>query len=136
MEEFPEDSFEAKIMKAVAAIEKEAALKKEVKEKSAALHNQTKALIEGMNEESALVVLEEKWITPIVSEISALPERLIARFIEKLEFLAEKYNVTFSDVGTRIESTEANVSGYVSKMIGDAFDMEALNELRKLLGGE
>lgn len=133
---FQDDSFEAKLMRIVAAMDTENALKKEIREKSAALHNKTKVLIEGMNINQALAVLEEKWISPIISGIMALPEILIKDFITKLVVLSDKYAVTFSDVGTKIETTESEVSDFVSRLKGDAFDMESLTELKKLLGGE
>lgn len=106
-----------------------------IRARSAALHEKTKLLIESMELEQAKVVLEEKWITPIVSGIMALPENLISGFIAKLVSLQQKYAVTFATVGERIETTESNVSSYVSKLKGDEYDMAGLEELQKLLGG-
>ena len=88
-----------------------------------------------MELEKAKAVLEEKWITPIVNGIMALPENLISGFIARLIALQEKYAVTFATVGERIEATESEVSGYISKLKGDDFDMAGLAELQKLLGG-
>ena len=133
---FPEDSFEAKLMRVIAAMELENALKKEIRKKTATLHDKTKALIEGMSKSQALAVLEEKWITPIIDGIMELPEILIKDFITKLVVLSDKYAVTLSDVGTKIEAIESDVSGFISRLRGDAFDMKGLAELEKLLGGE
>lgn len=132
---FPEDSFEAKLLNIVAIMEQENAMKREIRARSAALHEMTKRLIEGMELEQAKAVLEEKWITPIVSGIMALPENLINDFTAKLVALQQKYAVTFAAVGERIEATESDVSGYVSKLRGDDYDMAGLAELQKLLGG-
>lgn len=132
---FPEDSFEAKLLNIVAAMEQENAMKRDIKARSAALHEKTKRLIEGMELEQAKAVLEEKWITPIVSGIMALPENLINGFIARLVALQQKYAVTFATVGEHIEATESDVSSYVSKLRGDDYDMAGLAELQKLLGG-
>ena len=132
---FPEDSFEAKLLDIIAIMEQENAMKREIRARSAALHEKTKQLIEGMELEQAKAVLEEKWIIPIVSGIMALPENLISGFIAKLVALQQKYAVTFATVGERIEATESDVSSYVSKLRGDDFDMAGLAELQKLLGG-
>lgn len=132
---FPEDSFEKKLLNIVAVMEQEATLKREIKAMSVELHEKTKNLIEGMELEKAKAVLEEKWITPIVNGIMALPENLISGFIARLIALQEKYAVTFATVGERIEATESEVSGYISKLKGDDFDMAGLAELQKLLGG-
>ena len=68
--------------------------------------------------------------------IMALPEKLISELITRLAVLQQKYSVTFATVGERIEETEEKVSGYVSKLRGDEFDMAGLAELQKLLGGD
>ena len=133
---FPEDSFEAKLLNIIATMEQENTLKREVKARSVELHEKTKNLIEGMEIEKAKAVLEEKWITPIVNGIMALPEKLISELITRLAVLQQKYSVTFATVGERIEETEEKVSGYVSKLRGDEFDMAGLAELQKLLGGD
>lgn len=133
---FPEDSFEAKLLNIVATMEQENTLKREIKTRSAELHEKTKSLIEGMELEKAKAVLEEKWITPIVNGIMALPEKLISGLITRLSDLQQKYSVTFATVGKRIEESEDEVSSYVSKLRGDEFDMAGLAELQKLLGGD
>lgn len=132
---FPENSFEAKLLNIVAVMEQENVMKREIKGRSADLHEKTKRLIESMELEQAKAVLEEKWITPIVSGIMELPENLISNFIAKLVALQQKYAVTFATVGERIEATASNVSSYVSKLRGDEYDMAGLEELQKLLGG-
>lgn len=133
---FPEDSFEVKLMSIVAAIDNENTLRKEIREKSVALHEKTKVLIESMDKEQALKILEEKWNTPIIAGIMELPENFIWNFIEKLTDLSKKYAVTFSGVDTKIETVESEVSSYVSRLSGDDFDARGLAELKKLLGGE
>lgn len=133
---FPEDSFEAKLMSIMATIDYENVLKKEIREKSAVLHEKTKELIESMDKEQALKILEEKWNAPIIAGIMQLLENLIWEFIEKLTVLSEKYAVTFSGVDTKIETAESEVSSYVSRLSGDDFDARGLAELKKLLGGE
>lgn len=133
---FPEDSFEAKLMNIGATIDNENTLRKEIREKSAALHEKTKVLIESMDKEQAIKILEEKWNAPIIAGIMELPENLIWNFIEKLTDLSKKYAVTFSDVDTKIETVESEVSSYVSRLNGDDFDARGLAELKKLLGGE
>ena len=133
---FPEDTFEAKLMSISAHMDLESELRRKIKNKSAALHAKTKALIEGMDLEQALLVLEEKWDAPIIRGIMELPEILIRDFISKLTALSEKYAVTFSEVGTKIDAVESDVSDYLSRLSGDVYDAESLAELKSLLGGE
>jgi type I restriction enzyme M protein len=132
---FPEESFEAKIMRVMDTMETEARLKKELRDARTALHEKTKTTIEQMNLETALMILEEKWITPICDGISALPRNLIAALVAALEHLEEKYEITFAEVGDKISGTEETISNYVNLLSGNDFDMEGLRELQKLMGG-
>ena len=132
---FPEDSFEAKLLRIAAAMERESELNREIRCGKAALHEKTRRMIEGMELPRAKEVLEEKWIAPIVSGIMALPEQLINGFIARLTALSEKYAVTFAEIGKKIEATQADLSGYISRLRGDDYDMAGLAELQELLGG-
>lgn len=133
---FPEETYESKLMSISANMDLENELRKKIKEKAAALHEKTRILLECMDMEQALQLLEEKWNTPIIQGIMELPENLIRNFISKLISLSKKYSVTFSEVGTKIETLETDVSGCLSRLTGDAFDTKGLAELKHLLGGE
>lgn len=133
---FPEETYESKLMNISANMDLESELRKKIREKAAALHEKTRALLESMEMEQALQLLEEKWNAPIIQGIMELPENLIRDFISKLVALSEKYAVTFSEVGTKIETVETDVSGFLSRLTGDAYDAKGLAELKHLLGGE
>ena len=133
---FPEDSFEDKLMKIVDAIEHENTLRKTIKEKSAALHEKTKVMIESMDKEKALKILEEKWNTPIIAGIMKLPENLILDFIERLTVLSEKYAMTLSGIDEKIKTVESEISSHISGLSGGGGEAKGLDELKKLLGGE
>lgn len=123
------------LKKAYDLSEEEKKLKKQVKEKSAALHMATKGTIEGLTDEQALDLLREKWITPLTGGLSQLPESIVAGLVSKLEKLATKYGATLSEVETEIEATEAELSGMLDQLVGDDYDMQGLAELKKMLGG-
>ena len=134
--DFPEDSFEAKMIRVIAAIDKESLLKREYKELSAKIHEHTKETIEGMSKEDALKVLEAKWIDPIISGLSYLPDAFLGSLVAVLLKLREKYKVTFAEVGDKISETEKSVSNYVNRLTGNKFDIEGFAELKQLLGGD
>lgn len=133
--EFPVDSFEAKILRVADTLDMESSLKKQLREAKAALHEKTKTTIENMSRNTALMVLEEKWITPICSGISALPRTMVSNLCDALIHLDRKYKTTFEEVGTKISESEKTISEYIGMLNGNSDDMEGLHELQKLIGG-
>lgn len=115
---------------------KEKELKKELKSETAAIHLKTKETIENLPEKEALDLLKEKWISPIVSSISKLPESIVTELVSKVDALAKKYETTFSDVENKIKSTEASLSGLLSQLSGNDFDMQGIAEFKNLLEGD
>ena len=125
----------AVLKKAYADNEEEKQLKKRIKDKSAALHMATKAAIEDLSDDDVMTLLHQKWILPLVDGLSKLPESIIADFTAKLEKLALKYSTTFAEVEDQIVETERELSQMINSLTGDEYDMQGLNELKKMLGG-
>lgn len=124
------------LKKVDALVNEEKSLKKDIKDKTASLQITTKKTIESLSEEDALALLSKKWIEPMVTEISALPLRIVDTLTAKLEALAKKYQTTFEDVEKEIADTEASLTAMIDQLTGSEFDMQGLLELKKLLGGE
>lgn len=133
--EFPADSFESKMMRALQTMNMETQLRREIKSMRTDLHEKTRSTILGMDHETALTILEAKWIAPILDGINALPETFIGNLIDSLTRQADKYHVTFEEVGDKIAKTEKTISASVAQLQGSSFDMEGFAELQKLLGG-
>ena len=133
--EFEEDSFESKLLMVLKSMDEETLLKKEVKEMTLQLHEQTKACIEGMSKEEALDILEEKWLSPIFDGIDQMPITSISKFILQLKQMTRKYSVTFEEVGDKIIENERTISAFIDKINGSDSDMEGLKEFQTLLGG-
>lgn len=132
---FPMDSFENKMLRVLQTMDLETQLRREIKSMRTELHEKTRTTILAMDHETALTILEAKWITPILDGIGVIPELFINGLIDKLFHLADKYHVTFAEVGDKIEKTEKIVSDSVAQLQGSSFDMEGFAELQKLLGG-
>ena len=117
-------------------VNEEKSLKKDIKDMTASLQITTKKIIESLSDESALALLSKKWIEPMVTEISALPLRIVETLTAKLEALAKKYQTTFEEVEKEIADTKASLIAMIDQLTGSDFDMQGLLELKKLLGGE
>ena len=121
---------------ALALNEEEKALKKKVKEESTQLHLKTKETIEGLSDEQVLLLLEQKWIVPLVEQLYALPQAAVDDLVKQVSTLAQKYAATLTDLDAEIARTEREFSAMLEQLTGNASDMAGLAELRKLLGGD
>lgn len=133
---FPEESFEAKIVKVSKLMAEEKVVKAQVKADAAALHMQTKETIKSLSDEQALDLLEQKWIVPLAESFKQLPKSVIHVLVEKIKALSEKYAVTYSAVEAKIQETEATLSALIDELVGNEYDMKGLSEFQRLLKGE
>lgn len=128
------DSYEAKVMQADQLLTEEKTLKKAAKVAAEALHLKTKSTIEQLSDAQVNHVLQCKWIAPLLLALAELPTRLIAGLTREVQQLADKYATTYADIDTEIAATERELSGLLGELTGDAFDMQAIAALQKLLG--
>ena len=91
-------SIEETLIKVDSLINKEKSLNTELKKLRNELHLKTKELIEGLSVEEALPILYEKWVTPIVSAISVLPDSIVSALEGKIDTLTKKYSVRMIDI--------------------------------------
>ena len=114
----------------------EKSLKSEIKDKEDAFHLKTKETIENLTEEQGKELLYDKWIRPIVNGIDSLPDAMLQDFMKELESLSKKYETTMSDLEEEIAETSKELVAMLSELTGSAQDMEGIQELRLLLGGD
>ena len=119
-----------------ALITEEKALKKAIKINAEALHLKTKATIENLNDEQVNTLLERKWITPLLDELSQLPTNLIQQLTSQVQKLADKYATTYADVANEIKNTEQTLAGLIDELTGNEFDFQGLAEFKSFLQGE
>ncbi|MBD0383896.1 type I restriction-modification system subunit M [Paenibacillus sedimenti] len=134
--EFPEESFEAKIIKVSKLMAEEKEVKAQVKADAAALHMKTKETIESLSDEQALALLEQKWIFPLTESIKQLPHAVIHVLVHKIKALSDKYAVTYSAIESEVKETEASLSALFDELVGNDYDMKGLSEFQRLLKGE
>ena len=133
--EFPEDSYESKLLRALRLSEEESAIKKDLKQKKEALHIKTKEVIEGLTEDEALQIVEQKWIAFLVRDLDDISSSIIIDVTLKMTYLAQKYATTMHDIQEEKSIVKSNLVGMVGKLTADLSDMEGLKEFRLILGG-
>lgn len=132
---FPEDSFESKMITVKDMLEREKILKKDLKASKEQLHLRTKETIEIMDEDQSLMVLKKKWIPPIISNISAMPSKVVKQLIDKIKTIYDKYSETLSEIDESINITSAELIDFISELDATEDDISALKELSHLLSG-
>lgn len=133
---FVEESYEAKIIHANKLIDEEKNLKKAVKDAATALHLKTKTTIEALTDEQVNNLLHLKWITPLGMELADMPNAIISKLTNRVQNLADKYAITYSQVASDITNTELELAEMMGELTGNEFDMQGLEELTNLLKGE
>ena len=133
---YGEDTVEYYIKKVAELIEREKALKKEVKIENEKLLAKTKSAIENLTDEQVLELLKEKWITPVISSLLELPNAIIKDLVTKISNLANKYSLTLVELESQIKESEKALSAMIDELEGNEYDMKGLEMLKSLLGGE
>ncbi len=118
------------------ATKRQKSLKKAVKERTEALEDATRTLVESLTDEQVYELLERKWVDPLMGGLMTLPQQSIDRLVKKIEALQEKYQDTYADIAGQISDAERELNEMLGQLVGDEFDMLGIAVLRKLLGGE
>ena len=133
--DFPDDTFAAKLIKAIALLDEEKELKDLQKERAATLHQKTKTTIESLTDEQVHELLASKWIAPMMNELHRLPVLVMSSLVANLQALVEKYRITYADNARDIQQAEAALVGMLGELHGDEFDLKGIEELKTLLAG-
>ncbi len=132
---FDEDSVEYKTIQAEKLFNEEKQLKADIKTDSAQLIKLSKETIENLDTNQVNELLKEKWVTPIINSLQALPLSLISNLIDKVKALSEKYDSNYFDIEKEIKDTELELSSMIDDLTGNEFDMKALEALKDILKG-
>lgn len=91
----------------------------------------TKEKIEALDMHEISALLDKKWIVPVTTAISAMPDAVIATLADAVQSLAEKYSVTYHDIERDLASSQQTLADLVSQLTGDEFAIKGLTELIK-----
>ena len=134
--EFPEDSLDGKLIRALKLMNEESALKSKLKKMQDELHIKTKETIENLSEEKALQIVEKKWIAPLVHDLTDIPSSVISDMKQKIDYLVSKYLTTMHDIQQEKNNVRCNIAGMISNLNASGPDMKGLQEFKLILGGE
>lgn len=133
--EFPEDSYESKLLRALRLTDEESGIKKDVKRRTEEIHLRTKEVIENLTEEEALQIVECKWVKPLVTDLDKISAEIILEVIDKVEHLAQKYSTTMHDIQHEKALVRETLVNMVGMLKAEGPDQDGLKEFGLILGG-
>ena len=107
--------------------------KRVVKELEIQLEEHTCDKIQSLTDEEAQTMLDYKWVQPICEEILLLPQTMLDNLCNQVCKMAQRYADTLLSVGKDIADAESELKGLLDDLTGREEDMQAINELKKLL---
>lgn len=110
-------------------------INKQLKKENLELEGKTKEIIENLSEDEIYEALNKKWVDSIIEKLALTPKGIINNFEKNIKKISEKYEITLTDLDKEIKMTEKELSNMINDLVGDEFDMQGLEELKKLLGG-
>lgn len=112
------------------------ALKKQIKEIKTNLDNKAREAIVTLSDDEVKILLKEKWLTPAMQNINAIPNSIISDLNRSVLEIISKYENPILTLDTDIAKTEKSLSDMLGDLTGDAFDMAAIRQFNHLLGGK
>ena len=95
-----------------------------------------RAAIESLSDDEIKMLLKEKWLTPAMQNINAIPATIVDELNRSIQGIITKYNNPIVILDTQIEDAEKALAEMLKELRGNEFDMAAIQQLGKLLGGE
>ena len=132
----PEDEDDYKIRHLYQLNQQISALKKEIKELKTGLDNKAREAIAGLSEEQIKQLLREKWLTPAMQSINGIPASIEGELNRQIQGIIQKYQNPLSSLDNEISETEGSLATLLGNLAGEPFDMAAIAEMKKLLGGD
>lgn len=134
--DYAEDSPKRVIIRVMCLLDEEKELKRVIKVDSAKLHLLTKKQIENLTDEQVYSLLKLKWITPLLTELHQIPKVILDNLTAKIQALANKYSITFSELEAEIKVTETELATMIELLTGNDVDIMGLTEFKNILDGE
>ena len=112
------------------------ALKKQIKEFKTNLDNKAREAIGTLSDDEIKMLLKEKWLTPAMQSINAIPNTIISELNRSVLEIITKYDNPILTLDTDITKTEKSLSDMLGNLTGDDFDIAAIQQFKTLLGGK
>lgn len=134
--EFEEDSFGAKLSKAIALLDERTYVNRMSKELSDELVVLTEETIQNLSDEEVNGLLYAKWIQPIMTGTHDLGEKLFKDIERNVMDLHNKYATTMVEIQDEIKESNKELVDMMDKLVASESDMAGIKQFQELLGGD
>ena len=100
------------------------------------LDSQAREKIVCLSDDEIKMLLKEKWLTPAMQSINGIPTSIKNDLNYSIRGIIAKYQNPISSIESEIVDAEDALSAMLKELRGNDFDMAAIQEFEKLLGGE
>ena len=114
-------------------IDDEKGLRKDAKKLETELEIKAKEKIPTLTFEEVNILVEKKWIDPIITGINSVGHGVITQFVTDFTALEKKYSNPLSDLSEEIEKTSSDLKASLMRLTGNDTDMAAIRMLTEEL---
>ena len=100
------------------------------------MDNRAREAIVCLSDDEIKMLLKEKWLTPAMQSINGIPTSIKDELNRSIQRIVVKYQNSISTLDAELSDAEKVLSSMLKDLRGNNFDMAAIQELEKLLGGE
>lgn len=100
------------------------------------LDSQAREKIVCLSDDEIKMLLKEKWLTPAMQSINGIPTSIKNDLNYSIRGIIAKYQNPISSLESEIVDAEDALSAMLKELRGNDFDMAAIQQFEKLLGGE
>ena len=134
--EIAEDEDDYKVRRLYLLNQQISALKKQIKEIKTTLDNKAREAIVCLSDDEIKMLLKEKWLTPAMYSINGIPASIKDELNRSVQRIVAKYQNPISTLDAELSDAEKALSSMLKDLRGNDFDIAAIQQFDRLLGGE
>lgn len=131
-----EGTIEKKVIEANNLFEEQKKLTKDIKNLNNNIEIEAQKEIENLNYEDICILLNKKWIDPIINGLDKMINNIVIEFAKSIEKLSTKYEQTLKDIDNEISKTEKKLTSMMDELTGSEYDMKGLEDFKSLICGD
>lgn len=131
-----EGTIEKKVIEVNNLFEEQKKLTKDIKNLNNNIEIEAQKEIENLNYEDICILLNKKWIAPIINGLDKMINDIVIEFTKSIEKLSTKYKQTLKDIDNEIFKTEKELASMMDELTGSEYDMKGLEDFKSLICGD